>query len=75
MSDVALAPGRGVDVVKETEKVANAVPDWNAVRRWSRELSVRSDGSASVRTPRTGMEGMDTQGHKRASVEVYEDEE
>jgi hypothetical protein len=45
------------------------------VRRWSRELSLQSDGSVSVRTPKSGVEGMDTHGHKRAGVEVYEDEE
>jgi hypothetical protein len=76
--DVVLpvAPGRVVGAVKETEKVANAVLAWTALRRWSREFSLQLDRLVSVRTPgNRGVEGMDTHCHERAGVEVHEDEQ
>jgi hypothetical protein len=76
--DVVLlvVPGPVVGAVKETEKVANAVLVWTALRRWSREFSLQLDRLVSMRTPGNGgVEGMDTHCHKRAGVEALEDEE
>jgi hypothetical protein len=73
--DVVLpvVPGRVVGAVKETEKVENAVAEWNALRRWSREFSLRSDSLVSVSTLSSErLEGMDKHRHKRAGVETLE---
>jgi hypothetical protein len=76
--DVVLpvAPGHVVGAVKDTEKVANAVLVWTALRRRSREFSLQLDRLVSARTPGNGgVERMDTHCHERARVEAHEDEQ
>jgi hypothetical protein len=76
-SDEELVPGYELWVVTDTETVGYPGSTWNAVQRWSRELSLQSDSDrcVSVRTPRSGTgESMDAHCHERARVETYEDE-